>query len=322
MGSNQASTPLIVVGAGGFNVKRPTAVPARCLSTEANTGSFWASSTMTRVAPTLRLTASLCSERSRLSEHVPTPDLSSPRVDRTDFTSRLPHRQAPRPAEGPICVNRASGCVDLGFHDDRRRHSSARRHDHDDVGSHRQPRGDHAGSRTHPRRSHTIEDYATIASGVRLGGTVHIGTGAYIGAGALVREGVSIGAWSMIGMGSVVTRDVPAGQLWFGSPARNRRKRPGSARAARRRPRSKIGRSGLRQAPRIGYFSFAVRNRWMMPLPPRGVEPRLAVPDQDRTPRNRGLTDSRWCQPARSDYAATAWRTTTDGSGSTGRTVT
>jgi sugar O-acyltransferase (sialic acid O-acetyltransferase NeuD family) len=66
-----------------------------------------------------------------------------------------------------------------------------------------------------------IEDYATITSGVRLGGTVQIGTGAYIGAGALVREGVSIGAWSMIGMGSVVTRDVPAGELWFGSPARN-----------------------------------------------------------------------------------------------------
>jgi len=66
-----------------------------------------------------------------------------------------------------------------------------------------------------------VEDYATITSGVRLGGTVHIGTGAYIGAGALVRERVSIGAWSMIGMGSVVTRDVPAGQLWFGTPARN-----------------------------------------------------------------------------------------------------
>lgn len=74
-----------------------------------------------------------------------------------------------------------------------------------------------------------ISDYVTIAAGVRLGGNVHVETGAYVGSGALVREGVTIGAWAMIGMGSVVTRDVPAGQLWFGSPARYRRDAPVSS---------------------------------------------------------------------------------------------
>jgi len=35
-----------------------------------------------------------------------------------------------------------------------------------------------------------------------------------------VREGVTVGAWSLIGMGSVVLRDVPPGEVWIGGPAR------------------------------------------------------------------------------------------------------
>jgi len=41
-----------------------------------------------------------------------------------------------------------------------------------------------------------------------------------VGAGALVREGVTVGAWSLIGMGSVVLHDVPPGEVWAGNPAR------------------------------------------------------------------------------------------------------
>ena len=66
----------------------------------------------------------------------------------------------------------------------------------------------------------TIGDFATLTSGVRLGGSVHVGRGAYIGAGALVRQGLSIGAWSLLGMGSVLTRPVPEAEVWYGSPAR------------------------------------------------------------------------------------------------------
>jgi sugar O-acyltransferase (sialic acid O-acetyltransferase NeuD family) len=68
-----------------------------------------------------------------------------------------------------------------------------------------------------------VGDFATLASGVRLGGGTEIGQGAYLGAGALVREGVRIGAWSQIGMGSVVLRDVPDGEVWVGNPARRLR---------------------------------------------------------------------------------------------------
>lgn len=65
-----------------------------------------------------------------------------------------------------------------------------------------------------------IGDFATIASGVLLGGSVVVGTGAYVGAGALVRQDLSVGSWSLLGMGALVTRSVPPGRVWYGSPAR------------------------------------------------------------------------------------------------------
>jgi len=68
-----------------------------------------------------------------------------------------------------------------------------------------------------------VADFATIASGVRLGGSTRLERGAYVGAGALVREGLVIGAWSLIGMGSTVLHDVPPGEVWAGSPARRLR---------------------------------------------------------------------------------------------------
>lgn len=47
-----------------------------------------------------------------------------------------------------------------------------------------------------------------------------VGTGASLGANATVLPGITIGEWAMVGAGSVVTRDVPAHALVFGSPAR------------------------------------------------------------------------------------------------------
>jgi sugar O-acyltransferase (sialic acid O-acetyltransferase NeuD family) len=68
-----------------------------------------------------------------------------------------------------------------------------------------------------------VGDQATFGSGVRLGGSARIGEGAYLGAGCLVREGLTVGAWSQVGMGSVVLDDIPAGEVWVGSPARHLR---------------------------------------------------------------------------------------------------
>jgi sugar O-acyltransferase (sialic acid O-acetyltransferase NeuD family) len=67
-----------------------------------------------------------------------------------------------------------------------------------------------------------VGDFATLASGVRLGGGVRVEFGAYLGAGALVREDLTVGAWSLVAMGAAVTRPIPRAELWAGVPARRR----------------------------------------------------------------------------------------------------
>lgn len=57
--------------------------------------------------------------------------------------------------------------------------------------------------------------------------TTRIERGASIGANATILGGVTIGEGALIGAGSVVTRDVPAGELWVGNPARSRGPAPG-----------------------------------------------------------------------------------------------
>lgn len=49
-----------------------------------------------------------------------------------------------------------------------------------------------------------------------------IKSGASIGANSTVLGGITIGENSLIGIGSVVTRDVPPHTLWYGNPARHR----------------------------------------------------------------------------------------------------
>ena len=65
-----------------------------------------------------------------------------------------------------------------------------------------------------------VHDGVTIASGVRLAGHTIIGALANLGLGTLVHQRRQIGAGAMIGMGSVVTRDVPAFAKAYGSPAK------------------------------------------------------------------------------------------------------
>lgn len=58
---------------------------------------------------------------------------------------------------------------------------------------------------------------------LETGRPVTIGKNVWIGGGALLLPGVTVGDDAIIGAGSVVTRDVPAGATVFGNPARQRR---------------------------------------------------------------------------------------------------
>jgi maltose O-acetyltransferase len=57
-------------------------------------------------------------------------------------------------------------------------------------------------------------------SGAEFGRPVRIGSNVWIGGGAILLPGVSVGDDALIGAGSVVTRDVPAGATVVGNPAR------------------------------------------------------------------------------------------------------
>ena len=49
---------------------------------------------------------------------------------------------------------------------------------------------------------------------------IHIESGCWLGGGVIVLPGVRIGTGSVIGAGSVVTKDIPANSLAFGNPCR------------------------------------------------------------------------------------------------------
>ena len=57
---------------------------------------------------------------------------------------------------------------------------------------------------------------------VRFGRPVAIGANVWIGGGAIILPGVTIGDDAIVGAGSIVTRDVPAGVTVAGNPARVR----------------------------------------------------------------------------------------------------
>lgn len=66
----------------------------------------------------------------------------------------------------------------------------------------------------------TIGDYTTIAPGANISGNVTIENGCDLGTGFSIIQGLCIGAWTVVGAGAVVTRDLPAHCTAVGVPAK------------------------------------------------------------------------------------------------------
>lgn len=65
-----------------------------------------------------------------------------------------------------------------------------------------------------------IGAHAHVATGAVLAGHVEVGEQAMVGCGAAVRQGIRIGAGAVVGVGAAVVRDVAAGCVVAGTPAR------------------------------------------------------------------------------------------------------
>ena len=70
-----------------------------------------------------------------------------------------------------------------------------------------------------------IGDYVTFAPRVSCNGNVVIDDYAYVGTGAVLKQGTQdkplrIGKGAIVGMGAVVTKDVEAGAVVVGNPAK------------------------------------------------------------------------------------------------------
>jgi sugar O-acyltransferase (sialic acid O-acetyltransferase NeuD family) len=65
-----------------------------------------------------------------------------------------------------------------------------------------------------------IDDYGIVAAGAVLSGGVRVRERCYIGSGAMIRQQITIGRAALVGLGAVVVRDVDAGTVVVGNPAR------------------------------------------------------------------------------------------------------
>lgn len=65
-----------------------------------------------------------------------------------------------------------------------------------------------------------IGEFVHIGPGVQLTGNTQIGEGVFLGTSSSVLPGVSVGAWTTVGAGALVARDLPAGITAVGMPAK------------------------------------------------------------------------------------------------------
>lgn len=66
----------------------------------------------------------------------------------------------------------------------------------------------------------TIGDFVTVAPNVSISGNIHLNNLVEVGTGATLRENLEVGAGTIVGMGSVLTKSVDANKVVVGNPAR------------------------------------------------------------------------------------------------------
>lgn len=65
-----------------------------------------------------------------------------------------------------------------------------------------------------------LDDYSYVANNACIGADVHLKEGAYLGTNCSTLEFISLGKWSLVGIGSVVLKDVPDYAKVVGNPSR------------------------------------------------------------------------------------------------------
>jgi UDP-N-acetylglucosamine acyltransferase len=70
-----------------------------------------------------------------------------------------------------------------------------------------------------------LENYITLSSGTVLGGNIYVMNNAQLGIKTIIHQNQIIGSYSMIGMGSVITKknNIKPGYIYYGKPAKKKR---------------------------------------------------------------------------------------------------
>jgi sugar O-acyltransferase (sialic acid O-acetyltransferase NeuD family) len=82
--------------------------------------------------------------------------------------------------------------------------------------------GDHVHVNLNCTISHdsTLGNYVTLGPGVCVSGNVQLADGVECGAGVILIPREAVGAWSVVGAGTVVTKSLPSNVTAIGAPAR------------------------------------------------------------------------------------------------------